>query len=88
MWEVLLSPDVQSFLDKQDKQIADRLRKGLEKLKTDNPFHYLEHLGDKTHYKYRMGHYRCLIDIDFEENILKVHILDHRSVIYKRKFDS
>ena len=88
MLEVLLSPDVQDFLNKQDKQIADRLRKGLEKLKTENPFHYIEHLEDKTHYKYRMGHYRALIDIDFENKILKVHILDHRSVIYKKKFKS
>ena len=88
MWEVLLSPDVQDFLKKQDKQIEDRLRKGLEKLKTENPFHYIEHLEDKTHYKSRIGHYRALIDIDFENKILKVHVLDHRSVIYKRKLNS
>ncbi|MDP4011993.1 MAG: type II toxin-antitoxin system RelE/ParE family toxin [Candidatus Nanoarchaeia archaeon] len=87
IWEILLSPDVQDFLDKQDKQIADRLRKGLEKLKTDNPFHYLEHFEDNNHYKFRIGEYRALIDIDFENKTLKVHVLDHRKVIYKRKHE-
>ena len=47
MWKVLISPDVQNFLRKQDKHIASRLSKGLEKLKTDNPFHYLEHYEGK-----------------------------------------
>ncbi len=51
MWEVLLSLDVQDFLKKQDKHIADRLRKGLEKLKTDDPFHYLEHFEGQDYYK-------------------------------------
>ena len=86
MWKILLSPDVQNFLNKQDKQIAFRLRKGLEKLKTDNPFHYLEHFEGPGYYKYRIGNYRALIDIDFQNKILKIRVLDHRSVIYKRKY--
>lgn len=86
MWKILLSPDVQNFLNKQDKQIASRLRKGLEKLKTDNPFHYLEHFEGRDYYKYRIGNYRALIDIDFQNKILKIRVLDHRSVIYKRKY--
>ena len=43
MWEVYLSPDAQSFLRKQDKHLSERIKKGLKKLETDNPFHYLEH---------------------------------------------
>ena len=43
MWRVLLSVDVQDFLQKQDAHIQERLRRGLEKLKCENPFHYLEH---------------------------------------------
>ncbi|MBI3033762.1 type II toxin-antitoxin system RelE/ParE family toxin [Candidatus Woesearchaeota archaeon] len=85
MWKVLLSPDVQDFLKKQDRQIAERLRKGLEKLKTGSPFHYLEHFEGSDYYKYRIGDYRCLIDVDFEYKILKVQVLDHRSSIYKGK---
>ncbi len=85
MWTVTLSPDVQDFLQKQDKQVEQRLRKGLEKLKTDNPFHYLGHFESKNYYKYRRGDYRALIDVNFQKRIIKVQILDHRSIIYKRR---
>lgn len=86
MWEVFLSPDAQEFLEKQDKHVADRIRNGLNKLKSENPFHFLEHFEDKQYYKYRVGEYRALIDIDFQNKIIKVQVLDHRGVIYKRKF--
>lgn len=85
MWDVYLSPDIQNFLNKQDKHIAERIKKGLQKLKTENPFHYLEHFEDRGYYKYRIGEYRALVDVDFENKILKVQVLDHRRVIYKRK---
>ncbi|MBI2670645.1 type II toxin-antitoxin system RelE/ParE family toxin [Candidatus Woesearchaeota archaeon] len=85
MWDVYLSPDIQNFLNKQDKHIAERIKKGLQKLKTENPFHYLEHFEGRGYYKYRIGEYRALVDVDFENKILKVQVLDHRRVIYKRK---
>ena len=85
MWEVEISPDVQDFLNKLDKPVKERLQKGLKKLKTENPFHYLEHLENKDCYKFRIGEYRALVDVDFAHNVLKVQVLDHRSVIYKRK---
>ena len=72
MWEVALSPDVQSFLKKLDSAQAERLRKGLRKLKTENPFHYLEHFEGKDYYKFRIGDYRALIDVDFSTKLLKV----------------
>ena len=84
MWSVILSLDVQSFLAKQDKQIEERLRKGLKKLECDNPFHFLEHFEGEDHYKFRIGDYRALIDVDFSQKLIKVQVLDHRSVIYKR----
>ncbi len=84
MWHVLLSPDVQQFLKKQDKHIEERIRKGLEKLKADNPFHFLEHYEGNDYYKFRIGEYRALIDIDFQQRMIKVQVLDKRSIIYKR----
>ena len=83
IWNVFLSPDVQEYLDKQDQHIAERLRKGLEKLKTENPFHFLEHFESKNYYKYRIGDYRALIDVDFQNKIIKVQVLDKRGRIYK-----
>ena len=85
MWQVLLSPDVQDFLNKQDKHISERIKKGLKKLETENLFHYIEHFEGQDYYKYRIGNYRVLIDVDFQSKLLKVQVLDHRSVIYKRK---
>ena len=85
MWEVYLSPDVQDFLKRQDKGIAERIKKGLAKLKTEDPFHYLEHFEGQAYYKYRIGKYRALVDIDFQNKILKVQVLDKRSVIYTKK---
>ena len=84
MWQVFLSDDVQKFLKKQDKQIEVRIRKGLEKLKIDQPFHFLEHYEGEEVYKYRIGEYRALIDVDFQNKVLKVQIVDHRSVVYKK----
>ncbi len=85
MWAVFLFPDVEKFLKKQDKFIKELLLKGFEKLKTENPFVHLQHYEDKKYYKFRIGNYRALIDADFDKKILDVRVLDHRSVIYKRK---
>lgn len=84
MWRVKLSPDVQSFLQKQDLQIKERLQKGLEKLKTENPFHFLEHYEGNTFYKYRIGDYRALVDVDFANKTLRIQVLDYRKRIYGR----
>ncbi len=86
MWTVFLSPDAQDFLDKQDAHIAARLRKGLEKLKCENPFRYLEHFERKDYYKLRIGDYRALIDLNFENKTIKVQVLDLRGRIYERKY--
>lgn len=60
MWRVQLSPDVQQFLQKQDQQLVERLRKGLEKLKTENPFHFLEHFEGKDFYIEKVKNNRTL----------------------------
>ena len=50
----------------------------------ENPFHYLEHYeGDG--YKFRIGDYRALIDVDTENRILVIRVLDKRGRIYKNK---
>ena len=86
VWVVSLSPDVQNFLKKIDSQIEKRIKKGLKKLETDNPFHFLEHYEGDDYYKYRIGNYRALVDPDFSNKIIRVRVLDHRSVIYKNKY--
>ncbi len=57
-------PQTLKFLEKLPKQISERILQKLEAVKED-PFRFLEHYeGD--YYKLRIGDYRALIDIDFE----------------------
>lgn len=80
-YEILLHPQVIEFLEKVLPPIKERIKKKLYLLK-ENPFAYLEHFeGD--YYKLRIGDYRALIDVDFENKIVKVQVIDHRNRIYK-----
>jgi len=83
-YEVKLHPDVAGFLEKSDKNISERIRKRLKLLKCDNPFRYLEHFEGEECYKYRIGDYRALVDVDLERKIIFVRVLDLRGRIYKR----
>jgi mRNA-degrading endonuclease RelE of RelBE toxin-antitoxin system len=82
-YNIKLHPKVSKFLEKSDKSLKERIVKKLKSLK-ENPFCHLEHFEGKNYYKLRIGTYRALIDIDFEEKVLFVQVLDHRSKIYKR----
>ena len=82
MWEILLHPNVDSFLNSLDASLRERIKNKLRELKED-PFRFLEHFEGSNYYKLRVGDYRALIDIDFINRILKVQVLDHRGRIYK-----
>jgi len=73
---------VLGYLKKLPKNISERIFNKVESIK-ENPFHFLEHY-EGEYYKFRIGDYRALIDIDFENKILIVQILDKRGRIYKR----
>ena len=72
-----------SFLKKLPKEISERIFNKVESIK-ENPFHFLEHYEGEDFYKLRVGDYRALIDIDFENRIIKIQVFDHRKRIYKR----
>ena len=70
------------FLRKLPPDIAKRIVKKIKELK-ENPFCYLGHYeGDG--YKFRIGDYRALIDVDTENKILMIRVLDKRGRIYKK----
>ncbi|MBI2451746.1 type II toxin-antitoxin system RelE/ParE family toxin [Candidatus Pacearchaeota archaeon] len=73
---------VLNFLRKLPKNISERIFNKIESIK-ENPFHFLEHY-EGGYYKLRIGDYRALIDIDFENKILIVQVLDKIGRIYKR----
>ncbi len=82
-YAVKLHPKVQKFIEKSDSVIAERIKKRLELLK-DEPFRYLEHYEGEDCYKFRIGNYRALVDVDMPRKIVFVRVLDHRGRIYKR----
>lgn len=73
---------VLDYLKKLPKDISERIFQKVESIK-ENPFHFLEHYEGEF-YKLRIGNYRALIDINFEEKILIVQVVDTRGRIYKR----
>ncbi len=52
----------------------------------EEPFRFLEHFEGEDHYKFRVGDYRALVDVDFKNKILIVRALDHRKKIYKMAY--
>ena len=50
---------------------------------SENPFRYLEHFEGKDVYKLRIGDYRALVDVDFQNKILKIQVFDKRGRVYK-----
>ena len=79
---VKLSNQASKFLDKQDEHIRERIKTALQKLK--EPFQVVEHFEGEDYYKFRIGDYRALVDIDMQNRIVWVRILDNRGRIYKR----
>ncbi len=82
-YEVRLHPQVVKFLQRLPKEIAERIKDKLRSIK-DDPFQFLEHYAGDDFYKLRIGDYRALIDVDFENKILYVELIDHRGRIYKK----
>jgi mRNA-degrading endonuclease RelE of RelBE toxin-antitoxin system len=81
-YKVELTPKIERFLNKLQKQTSLRILEKLKKLRED-PFRFLQHFeGD--FYKLRIGDYRALIDVDFKNRLLKIRVLDKRGRIYKR----
>ena len=76
-------PKVRKFLKKLPKDISARIVLKVKEVKED-PFRYLEHYEGKDYYKLRVGDYRLLIDVDFNNEVLLVQIIDHRGRIYDR----
>jgi mRNA interferase RelE/StbE len=82
-WKILWHPKAVKKLNKLPKNLKDRVIKRVNKL-YKNPFYFLEHFEGQDFYKLRIGDYRALIDVDFENKLIKIQVFDHRKRIYKR----
>jgi mRNA interferase RelE/StbE len=82
-YSIKWQPQSSNFLYGLQKNIAERILKKLDEVK-ENPFRYLKHYEGDEGYKLRIGDYRALVDIDFQNRILFIMVLDKRGRIYKR----
>ena len=82
-YAVGFSPQATKFFRKLPKEIQERVKAKFKDV-AEEPFHYLEHYEGGGYYKLRIGDYRALIDVDFENRVLWVRVLDLRGRIYKR----
>ena len=80
-FSVKLSSQAIKFLRKQDDHIAERLKVMLQRLK--EPYQCIEHFEGDDCYKFRIGEYRALVDIDTVNMLVLVRLLDKRGRIYK-----
>ena len=79
-YTVKWTPKSVKVLSKLPKDIALRIWNKTEMLK-ENPFRYLEHY-EGSGYKFRIGEYRLLIDVDFDNKVLIVRVFNKRERIY------
>ncbi len=84
MFSVRWHPKVRKFLRKLPKGTAARIVLKSRDL-MDNPFHYLEHFEGEGCYKFRVGDYQMLVDVDNDKKELFVRVIGHRKNIYKKK---
>ena len=81
MFEIKFSNQATKFIRKLSEDIKNRIKDKFYEVSKD-PFRYLEHYeGD--YYKLRIGDFRALIDIDFNNKTLFVRVFDKRGRIYK-----
>ncbi len=79
-YEIIWHPKAAKYAEKLPNEISIRVLEKFDELSGD-PFRYLEHFEGEG-YKFRVGEYRALIDVDFEKKLLKVRVFDKRGRIY------
>ena len=76
-------PKVRKFLLKLPKEVSQRIILKVNEAQED-PFRYLEHYEGNDYYKLRIGDYRLLVDVDFQNRILFVQVIGHRRNVYDK----
>ena len=84
MYEIILAKKVEKFLDKLDSKDRERIILAIEKLRI-RPDAYLKRLvGDKS-YKFRVGDYRLIVDLEKGKLLVLVIDIGHRKNIYNKR---
>ena len=83
MYNIIFSDTALRRFEKLEKNIQTRITAVLERIKV-RPTHFLKKLVNSSYFKLRVGDYRIIIDIDFENNNIYIVEIGHRKNIYKK----
>lgn len=84
MYEIILAKNVEKYLDKLNSQDREKIINSLERLRI-RPEHFLVRLVGEKSYKFRVGDYRLIIDLNNNQLFVLVIKIGHRKDIYKRR---
>ncbi|MFH1133328.1 MAG: type II toxin-antitoxin system RelE/ParE family toxin [Nanoarchaeota archaeon] len=82
MYEVIFSKKAEKFLDKLPQVDRERILLAAEKLRIRPETFITRMVGEKV-YKFRVGDYRLLVDLDKGNLIVLVITIGHRRNVYK-----
>ena len=77
MYEIILAKNVEKYLDKLNYKDRERIINSLDKLRI-RPEHFLVRLVGSKSYKFRVGNYRLIIDLNKDKLIVLVVEMGHR----------
>jgi len=82
MHEIIFSPKAKKQLNKLEKSIQERIITALERIRV-RPEIYLTKLVSIPYYKFRVGNYRIIIDLDNGRLEILIIQIGHRKNVYK-----
>ena len=83
MYEIILAKNVERYLDKLNSKDREKIINSLDKLRI-RPEHFLVRLVGSKSYKFRVGNYRLIVDLNKDKLVVLVIEIGHRRNIYKK----
>jgi mRNA interferase RelE/StbE len=83
MYNIIFTRKSEGQLDKLDNSIRERIISSLERIRI-RPENFVERLVGEPGYKFRIGDYRLILDINNDQLIILVIEIGHRRNIYKK----
>jgi mRNA interferase RelE/StbE len=82
MYKIEFSVKAEKQLEKLNDDTAIRIMSALERTKI-RPYHFVKRLEGTKYYRFRVGDYRVIMDIQSDKLIIMVVEVEHRKNVYK-----
>mgnify|MGYP001561785929 CR=1 FL=1 len=83
MHEIVLSNQAAKFIKRADTVLAERLINKLEALKREPVGHDSKRIIGRELFRVRVGNYRILYAVQYDQNTIFVEKIDHRERVYE-----